>query len=79
MSATIAAIFASPAKPGPEADRLTAAPALQPDELVHSAIEHGNEHTIKLTEACLLEDGICPNPAYRGAAEAVLHRTTPLG
>ena len=79
VSAAIAAIFASPAKPGLEADPLTAAPALQPDELIHRAIEHGDAHVIKLTEACLREDRICPDPAYRGAAEAVLHRTTPPG
>ena len=79
VSAAIAAIFASPAEPGLETGPLTAAPALQPDELIHCAIEHGDEHTIKLPEACLREDRICPDPAYRGAAEAVLHRTTPLG
>jgi hypothetical protein len=51
---------------------------LPTDELIHRAIAHGDEHTIKPTEACLREDRIRPDPAYRAAAEAVLHRTTPL-
>jgi Questin oxidase-like len=78
VTAAIAAIFATPAKPDLEADPQIAEPTLQPDELIQRAIEHGDEHTIKLTEACLREDRICPDPTYRGAAEAVLHRTAPL-
>jgi len=78
-SAAIAAIFAAPAKPGSETDRRIGKPTLETDELIHRAIAHGNEHTIKLTEACLREDRIRPDPAYSAAAEAVLHRTAPLG
>jgi Questin oxidase-like len=78
VSAAIAAIFATPANPGAEADPQIGEPTLQPDELIHRAIEHGDEHTIKLTEACLREDSIRPDPAYRAASEAVLHRTTRL-
>jgi hypothetical protein len=79
VSAAVAAIFAAPAKPSAETDPGISEPTLQPDELVHRAIEHGDEHTIKITEACLREDGIWPDPAYPAAAEAVLHRTAPLG
>jgi hypothetical protein len=79
VSAAIAAIFATPAEAGAETDPRIAEPALQPEELVHRAIEHGDEHTIKVTEACLREDRIRPDPAHRAAAEAVLHRTAPLG
>ena len=79
VSAAIAAIFAAPAKPDAETDPLISEPTLQPDELAHRAVEHGDEHTIKVTEACLREDRIRSDPAYRAAAEAVLHRTPPLG
>jgi hypothetical protein len=78
-SAAIVALFATPAKPDAETDRAAAQPTLQPDELVHRAIAHGDEHTIKLTEACLREDRIRPDPAYRAAAEAVLYHTPKLG
>ena len=79
VSAAIAAIFAAPAKPDAETDPLISEPTPQPDELAHRAVEHGDEHTIKVTEACLREDRIRSDPAYRAAAEAVLHRTPPLG
>ncbi len=74
----MAAIFATPAQPGSEADPQISEPTMQPDELIHRAIEHGDEHTIKMTEACLREDRVRSDPAYRAAAEAVLHRTAPL-
>jgi hypothetical protein len=79
VSAAIAAIFAAPPKPGSETHPRISEATLQPDELVHRAIEHGDEHTIKVTEACLREDRTWPDLAYRAAAEAVLHRTAPLG
>jgi hypothetical protein len=78
VSAAIAAIFATPPKPGTETDPQIGEATLQPDELIHRAIEHGDEHTIKLTEACLREDKIRPDIAYRIAAEALLRRTRPL-
>jgi Questin oxidase-like len=77
VSAAIAAIFATPAKPGAERDPQIE-PTLDLEELIRRAIEHGDEHAIKLTEACLREDRIRSDPAYRAAAEAVLHRTAPL-
>jgi hypothetical protein len=78
VSAAIAAVFATPPKPGAESDPRISEPMLQPDEFIHRAVEHGDEHTIKLTEACLREDRIRPDPAYRAAAAAALHRTAPL-
>jgi hypothetical protein len=79
VSAAIAAIFATPAELSAEADPWIGEPTLQPEELVHRAIEHGDEHTIKITEACLREDRIRPGPVYRAAAEAVLRHAAPLG
>jgi hypothetical protein len=75
VSAAIVAIFATLAKPEAETARAIGEPTLPSDELVHRAIEHGDEHAIKLTEACLREERIRPDPAYRIAAEAVLART----
>lgn len=54
----------------PNARRLTVTPI----DPAGRAIEHGDEHVIKLTEACLREDAIRPNPVYRKVAEAVIHR-----
>jgi hypothetical protein len=78
VSAAIVALFAAYPKSGSETDFEIGEPMLKPDELVDRAVEHGDEHTIKLTEACLREDRICPDIAYRAAAEALLHRTRPL-
>jgi hypothetical protein len=44
------------------------------EELADRAIAHGDEHVIKLTEACLAEDRHCPDPVYRVLAEAMLRR-----
>jgi len=52
-------------------------PKLQIDELIDRAIAHKEEHVIKLTEACLREDRIRPDLAYRAAAEAALKRIKP--
>lgn len=38
------------------------------DELVGRAVEHGDEHAIKLTEACLREFDLRPDPRYLIAA-----------
>jgi hypothetical protein len=78
VSAAIVALFAPALKSGSETDFELNGPVLGVDELVERAIDPGDEHTIKLTEACLREDGIRPDPAYRAAAEALLHRTAPL-
>ena len=44
------------------------APTEDRERLVEMAIAHGDEHAIKLTEACLRFDAIAPSPAYRAAA-----------
>ena len=49
-------------EPLPEADPVDAA------TLVDRAVANGDEHAIKLTEACLREDRIEPRPVYRRAA-----------
>ena len=46
-------------------------------ELIGRAVGHRDEHVIKLTEACLREDAIRPDPIYRIAAEAVIERMKP--
>jgi hypothetical protein len=48
------------------------------DDPAGRAIEHGDEHVIKLTEACLREEALRPNPVYRKVAEAVVHRLPQL-
>jgi len=52
----------------PEADRVDGA------TLVDRAVANGDEHAIKLTEACLREDRIHPRPVYRQAAQDALGR-----
>ena len=47
-------------------------------QLAAKAVEHGDEHAIKFTEACLREDAIRPDPVYRVVAAAMLKRLTPL-
>ena len=39
-----------------------------PEDLVDRAVRSGNEHAIKLTEACLREHALEPNPIYLAAA-----------
>jgi hypothetical protein len=57
-----------PSEPLPEPDPLDAA------SLVDHAVTNGDEHAIKLTEACLREDALAPDPALRlAAADAALH------
>jgi hypothetical protein len=50
---------------------------LEPAELVARAAEHRDAHVIKFTEACLREDAIRPDPAYRLAAQHVIEQTPP--
>jgi hypothetical protein len=38
------------------------------EALIDRAVENGDEHVIKFTEACLREDEIGPSPVYRAAA-----------
>ncbi|MFF3766941.1 hypothetical protein ACFYYR_23025 [Streptomyces sp. NPDC001922] len=47
-------------------------------ELGARAAEHGDEHVIKFTEACLREYALRPDPRYPAAAFAAQRRITPL-
>ncbi|MGW0028250.1 questin oxidase family protein [Streptomyces sp. NPDC003314] len=54
-------------------------PDLPPlDELPSRAAEHGDEHVIKFTEACLREYALRPDPRYPAAAFAAQRRVTRL-
>ncbi|TGK00966.1 questin oxidase family protein [Leptospira semungkisensis] len=46
---------------------------LDPEALIDIAIRNGDEHAIKLTEACLLENKVRPNPMYLFASEKACH------
>ena len=43
-----------------------------PETLIDRAIEHGDEHAIKLVEACLAQNARRPSPAFAAAAQKVL-------
>ncbi len=45
------------------------------DELIDRAIDNGDEHAIKFTEACLREEAVRPLPIFRAAADDVIRRT----
>jgi hypothetical protein len=47
-------------------------PRDSPETLADRAIAHGDEHAIKLTEACLARNAIQPDPAYLAAIESAL-------
>ena len=44
------------------------------EELVERAVANGDEHAIKLTEACLREDALHPSPVFHHAAQDALER-----
>ena len=44
------------------------------DDLIARAVEHGEEHAIKFTEACLDQHRRRPSPAYRAAVRDALER-----
>jgi hypothetical protein len=44
------------------------------EELVYRAVEHGDEHVLKFTEACLREHTLRPDPRYLAAAQAARDR-----
>jgi hypothetical protein len=51
------------------------APEIVPSgDFARRAVEHGDDHAIKLTETLLREDRLRPDPIYRIAAEAALQR-----
>ncbi|WP_060887181.1 questin oxidase family protein [Streptomyces caniscabiei] len=76
LSAVIIAAFDHPSTriPLPTLD----APTLSPSELASRAAEHGDEHVIKLTEACIRENSRRSVPYYLHAASAALERIEPL-
>jgi hypothetical protein len=55
-------------------DRASAVDVPGHEELVHQAVEHGDEHVLKFTEACLREHSLRPDPRYLAAATAVRDR-----
>ncbi|MEV0266447.1 questin oxidase family protein [Streptomyces sp. NPDC050617] len=63
---------------GTEAWRSEGAEPPPLDELGARAAEHGDEHVIKFTEACLREYALRPDPRYPAAAFAAQRRITPL-
>jgi hypothetical protein len=48
-------------------------------DLFGRALEHGDEHVIKLTEACYRENALQPDPRFAAAAQAALQRIQPRG
>jgi hypothetical protein len=55
-------------------ERAAAAGAPSAAELAGRALDHGDEHVIKLTEACLRENALRPDPRYAAAALAACER-----
>ena len=77
VSAAIVARLAKPLANGDETDPALAAPKLSREELIERAVAHRDDHMIKLTDACLREEAIRPDPVYRALAEAMLERLPP--
>ena len=75
MAAAIIAAFASPPAPDDLAD--ADEPAGDPVEIAAAAIEHGDDHVLKLTEACLRQFQITGDPTLLVAAERFRHRIEP--
>jgi hypothetical protein len=74
VSADIVAHVARPSATGAESNPPRDEARLTQAELADRAIAHGDDHMIKLTEACLAEDRLRPDPVYRVLAEAMLQR-----
>ncbi|RSO02863.1 hypothetical protein DMH18_39705 [Streptomyces sp. WAC 06783] len=49
------------------------------DELSARAVEHGDEHVLKFTEACRREYALRPDPRFRAAVAVAQRRIAPLG
>lgn len=75
VAAAIIAAFASP--PGPDDLADAGEPAAHPQELADAAVEHGDDHVIKLTEACLRQFQLTGDPTLLVAAERFRHRIEP--
>jgi hypothetical protein len=71
-----AALYAAfGARPAPEGE--IEAPREDRETLVDLAIENGDEHAIKFTEACLREHEIAPSPVYLAAARHAIDALAP--
>ena len=75
LAAAIIAAFASPPSPDDLAD--ADEPAGDPVEIAEAAIEHGDDHVLKLTEACLRQFQLTGDPTLLVAAERFRHRIEP--
>ena len=64
VGAALYAVYTGPATPEP----LPAGPPPSVDELTDRAVATGDEHAVKLTEACLRLDAETPDPLLRHAA-----------
>jgi hypothetical protein len=73
-----AALLASFAQQRPEETAVEAAePRCDKAELVARAVEHGEQHVLKLTEACLREHALRPDPRYLLLAERLMEKVPP--
>ncbi len=75
LAAAIIAAFASPPSPEDLAD--ADEPAGDPAEIAAAAVDHGDDHVLKLTEACLRQFQITGDPTLLVAAERFRHRIEP--
>lgn len=82
VDAAIVAGFVRPgpepgAEPGPARDDTRGGSVPLPDTLVGRAVEHGDPHVVKFTEACLREHARHPDDTYLLAAQRVVEVTAP--
>jgi hypothetical protein len=61
----------------PEPAREVEPPRDSAETLAERAVAHGDEHAIKLAEACLARNAIRPDPAYFAAIESALRLLPP--
>jgi hypothetical protein len=62
----------------PEPAGAVEAPRDSAETLVERAVSHGDEHAIKLAEACLARNALRPDPAYLAAIESALTLLPPV-
>jgi hypothetical protein len=74
---TSASIVARIAAPSDAESEPEIAPPPDAAALAARAVEHKDDHVIKLTEACLREERIRPDPVYRAVAAAMQQRIPP--
>jgi Questin oxidase-like len=76
MAASLIAAFADP--PHPDETLPAQAPPPDPGELAQLALGHGDEHVIKLTEACLRQYAVTSDTTLLIAADRFRSRIDPL-